>query len=51
MVFNSAGQLVAYSTEVGRDFYAGEFIQNSKFPVPTNSYALRLVQFSIKASF
>ena len=49
--YNSAGQFVAYSSKVGTTFYGGEFIKNSKFLVPTNSYAPRQVQFSIKASF
>jgi hypothetical protein len=49
--YNAAGQFVAYSTKVGKTVYAGEFIKNSKFLVPTNSYAPRQVQFSIKASF
>jgi hypothetical protein len=48
---NSAGQFVAYSTNVGRTSYAGEFVKNSKFLVPTNAYAPRQVQFSLKASF
>jgi hypothetical protein len=49
--FNSAGQFVAYSSKIGTTVYAGEFIKNSKFLVPTNSYAPRQVQFSIRASF
>jgi hypothetical protein len=48
---NSAGQFVAYSTQVGKTLYAGEFVRNSKFLMPTNSYAPRQVQLSIKASF
>ena len=48
---NSAGQFVAYSTKVGKTSYPGEFVKNSKFLIPTNSYAPRQVQFSIKASF
>ena len=48
---NSAGQFVAYSTQVGKTLYAGEFVTNSKFLMPTNSYAPRQVQLSIKASF
>ena len=48
---NSAGQFVAYSTQVGKTLYPGEFVKNSKFLIPTNSYAPRQVQFSIKASF
>jgi hypothetical protein len=49
--FNSAGQFVAYSTKVKTTYYAGEFIKNSKFLVPTNSYSPRQIQFSIRASF
>jgi hypothetical protein len=48
---NSAGQFIAYSTKVGKTLYPGEFVKNSKFLVPTNSYAPRQVQFSVKASF
>jgi hypothetical protein len=48
---NSAGQFVAYSTNVGKALYPGEFIKNSKFLMPTNSYAPRQVQLSIRASF
>ena len=48
---NSAGQFVAYSTQVGTNLYPGEFVKNSKFLIPTNSYARRQVQFSAKANF
>ena len=48
---NSAGQFVAYSTKVGKTLYPGEFVKNSKFLIPTNSYAPRQVQFSLRASF
>jgi hypothetical protein len=48
---NSAGQFVAYSTTVGKTQYPGEFVKNSKFLMPTNSYAPRQVQFAVKASF
>src|ERR1019366_8114866 len=48
---NSAGQFVAYTTQVGKALYPGEFVKNSKFLIPTNSYAPRQVQLSIKASF
>ena len=36
---NSAGQFVAYSSKVGKALYPGEFVRNSKFLIPTNSYA------------
>jgi hypothetical protein len=49
--YNSAGQFVAYSTQVGKTLYPGEFVKNSGFLIPTNSYAPRQVQFSLKASF
>ena len=48
---NSAGQFVAYSTKVLTQLYPGEFVKNSKFLIPTNSYAPRQVQFSVRASF
>lgn len=48
---NSSGQFIAYSTKVGKTLYPGEFVKNSKFLIPTNSYAPRQVQFSVKASF
>jgi hypothetical protein len=47
---NSAGQFVAYSTQVGKTLYPGEFIKNSHFLIPTNSSAPRQVQFSARAS-
>jgi len=40
---NSAGQFIAYSTKVAKTLYPGEFAKNSKFLVPTNSYAPRQV--------
>ena len=48
---NSAGQFVAYSTQVGEKLYPGEFIKNSYFLIPKNSYAPRQVQVSARASF
>jgi hypothetical protein len=48
---NSAGQFVAYATKAGTTLYPGEFIKNSKFLIPTNAYAPRQVQFSLRASF
>jgi len=48
---NSAGQFVAYSTRAGQSLYAGEFVKNSKFLIPTNSYAPRQIQLSLRASF
>ena len=43
---NSAGQFVAYSTQVGEKLYPGEFIKNSYSLIPKNSYAPQWVQFS-----
>ena len=48
---NSAGQFVAYSTQAGKKLYPGEFVKNSHFLVPTNSFAPRQLQFSARASF
>jgi len=48
---NSAGQFVAYSSQVGKTLYPGEFIKSSPFLIPTNSYAPLQVQFSARASF
>ena len=49
--YNSAGQFVAYSTTAGGKVYAGQFLVNSKFLMPTNAYAPRQVQFSLRLSF
>ena len=49
--YNSAGQFVAYSTKVAGTLYPGEFQNNSKFLMPTNAYAPRQVQFSLRLSF
>ena len=48
---NSSDQFIAYTTQVGKILYPGEFVKNSKCLIPTNSYAPRQVQFSLKASF
>lgn len=49
--YNSAGEFVAYSTKVGGKIYPGQFLVNSNFLTPTNAYAPRQVQFSVKLSF
>jgi hypothetical protein len=49
--YNSAGQFVAYSTVVKGKVYPGQYLLNSKFLTPTNAYAPRQVQFSLKLSF
>ena len=38
---NSTAQFVAYSTQVGKNLYPGEFVKNPKFLIPTNSCAPR----------
>jgi hypothetical protein len=49
--YNSAGEFVAYSTVVKGTLYPGEFLTNSQFLTPTNAYAPRQVQFSLRLSF
>jgi len=49
--YNSAGEFVAYSTVVKGTVYPGEFLMNSQFLTPTNAYAPRQVQFSLRLSF
>lgn len=49
--YNSSGQFVAYSTTVGHKVYPGQFLVNSKFLTPTNAYAPRQLQFSLRLSF
>lgn len=49
--YNSAGQFVGYSTKVGGKVYPGQFLVNSRFLMPTNAYAPRQVQFSLRLSF
>jgi hypothetical protein len=48
---NSAGQFVAYSTKVGMKVYPGQYLKSSNFLSPTNAYAPRQVQFSVRANF
>jgi hypothetical protein len=49
--YDSAGQFVAYSTRVGNKRYPGQYLINSRFLMPTNSYAPRQVQFSLRIGF
>ena len=49
--YNSAGEFVAYTTSVKGKLYPGEFLMNSQFLTPTNAYAPRQVQFSLRLSF
>jgi hypothetical protein len=49
--YNSAGQFVAYTTTAKGKVYPGEFLLNSNFLTPTNAYAPRQVQFSLRMSF
>ncbi len=49
--YNSAGQFVTYPTTVGGKVYAGQYLMNSGFLTPTNAYAPRQVQFSLRLSF
>jgi carboxypeptidase family protein len=49
--YNSAGQFVAYSSQVGGKQYPGMYMMNSNFLKPTNAYAPRQVQFAVRLSF
>jgi hypothetical protein len=49
--YNSAGEFVAYTASVKGKIYPGEFLMNSQFLTPTNAYAPRQVQFSLRLSF
>jgi hypothetical protein len=49
--YNSSGEFVAYTTTVGGKLYPGQFLMNSQFLTPTNAYAPRQVQFSVRLSF
>ncbi len=49
--YNSAGQFVAYSTSVAGKQYAGQFQLNSQFLLPTNAYAPRQLQFSVRLNY
>ena len=49
--YNSAGQFVAYTTTAKGRVYPGEFLLNSNFLTPTNAYAPRQLQFSLRMSF
>ncbi len=49
--YNSAGQFVAYSTVYNRKQYPGMFLVNSTFLIPTNAYAPRQMQFSLRLTY
>jgi len=49
--YNSAGQFVAYSAKVNGKTYPGQFQLQSGFLTPTNAYAPRQIQLSIRLSF
>jgi len=49
--YNSAGQFVAYTTTAKGKVYPGMFLVNSGFLTPTNAYAPRQVQFSLRLNF
>ena len=49
--YNSAGQFVAYSTTVEGKMYPGQFLVNSQFLMPTNAYAPRQMQLSLRLNF
>ncbi len=49
--YNSAGEFVAYTTSVKGTVYPGQFLMNWQFLTPTNAYAPRQVQFSLRLSF
>jgi hypothetical protein len=49
--YNSAGQFVAYSSTVAGKGYPGEYRTNPNFLSPTNAYAPRQLQLSLKLSF
>jgi hypothetical protein len=49
--YNSAGQFVAYSTKVKGKTYPGQFQINSRFLLPTNAYAPRQIQLSVRLNF
>jgi len=49
--YNSAGQFIAYSAKVKGKMYPGQFQLNSQFLLPTNAYAPRQVQFSLRLNF
>ena len=49
--YNSAGQFVAYSSTVSGKQYPGQFQINSTFLTPTNAYAPRQIQLSVRLNF
>ncbi|MGA2902352.1 MAG: TonB-dependent receptor [Candidatus Korobacteraceae bacterium] len=49
--YNSAGEFVGYTSTVKGTVYPGEFLVNSQFLTPTNAYAPRQVQFSLRLTF
>ena len=49
--YNSAGQFVAYSTVAKGKMYPGMFLVNSRFLTPTNAFAPRQLQFSLRVGF
>jgi hypothetical protein len=49
--YNSAGEFVDYTNTIKGKVYPGEYLMNSQFLTPTNAYAPRQVQFSLRLSF
>jgi hypothetical protein len=49
--YNSAGEFVQYPVTVKGTVYPGEYLLNSQFLTPTNAYAPRQLQFSVRLSF
>jgi hypothetical protein len=49
--YNSAGQFIAYTTTARGKVYPGMYLVNSGFLTPTNAYAPRQVQLSLRLSF
>ena len=49
--YNAAGEFVAYSATVKGTVYPGEFLVNSQFLTPTNAFAPRQVQFSVRLTY
>jgi TonB dependent receptor-like, beta-barrel len=52
--YNSAGQFVAYSTKpvaMNGKWYPGEYQLNESFLTPTNAYAARQIQLSLRLNF
>ena len=49
--YNSAGEFIAYSSQVGSNYYPGQYRKYPNFLAPTNAYAPRQLQLSLRLNY